>query len=77
MALKKGRKRVCIQCSEGMANWLKMSANELGISISKLCKWLIKKNIKIIQQWNTQEELDRLIQIARTPWIIDDDDDEE
>lgn len=77
MALKKGKKRVCIQCSEAMANWLKTSSNELGISISSFCKWLIKKNIKTMQQWKTQEELDRLIKIARTPIWIDDEDDED
>lgn len=77
MAIKKGKKRVCIQVSDKMHKWLTDSANELEISISSFCKWMIKKNIKTMQSWKTQEDLDRLIKIARTPWIIDDEEEED
>lgn len=74
--VKKGKKRVCIQVSEKMHRWLKESSEELGVSISNFCKKLIKQNVKMISQWTTQEELDMLIKIARTPWIKEPEDDE-
>ena len=73
MAVAKNKTRVIFTCPIKQAKWLEETAKECGISTSKLIRWLIEKNIKNIQQWSTQEELDTLIKIARTPWIKNED----
>lgn len=76
MAVKKGKTRIIFTLPIRQAEWLKNCADEMEISISKLIRWLIEKNIKNIQQWSTQEELETLIKIAKTKWIIEPEEDD-
>lgn len=77
MATAKNKTRIIFTLSKRQANWLKERAEEIGITKSKLIRWLIEKNIENIQQWSTPEEMEALIRIARTKWIKNDWDDEE
>lgn len=80
MAIRKGKTRIIFTLSVKQAKWLENASKEIGISKSRLIRWLIEKNVRNIQQWTTEQELDALIKIARTPWIkddlLDDEDDE-
>lgn len=67
--IKRGKTRIIFTLPNNQAEWLENCAKEIGISKSKLIRWLIDKNIKNIQQWATPEEIEALIKIARTPWI--------
>lgn len=67
--IQKGKTRIIFTCSKRQANWLENASKEIGISKSKLIRWLIEKNVQNIQQWATEQELEALIKIARTPWI--------
>lgn len=62
--------------SKKQATWLKKTAKKTNMSVSKLCKWLMDKNIAKICSFLTEEEFKELIRIARTPWIRLDDDNE-
>lgn len=77
MAVAKNKTRIIFTCSIKQKNWLENTAKECGITTSKLIRWLIEKNIQNIQNWTTQEQLETLMKIAKTPWIIDREDDED
>ena len=56
------------------AEWLKQSAKDMDISVSKLIKWLMDKNIARIQEFMSEEDWKRLQKIVKTPWIKLEDD---
>lgn len=75
--IKKNNTRVIITLTKKQADWLKKTAKKLDMSVSKLIKWLIDKNItKIINETIKGQELEELIKIAKTPWIRFNEDDE-
>lgn len=67
--IKEDNTRIIITLSKKQAKWLKDTAKKTHMSVSKLCKWLMDKNISRIAQMMTEEELKTMIKIARTPWI--------
>lgn len=76
MAVKKGNTRIIITVSEKQADWLRKTASKTNMSVSKLIKWLMDKNIARLASWMTDEEFKTLRKIAKTPWIkLDNEDD--
>lgn len=75
--IKKGKTRIIFTLPQSQANWLEMTAKEIGISKSRLIRWLIDKNVRNIQQWTTPEEQEALIKIVRTKWIAEPDEDDD
>ena len=75
--IKKSNTRVIITLSKKQAEWLKKTSKKLNMSVSKLIKWLIDKNItRILNETIKGQELEELIKIAKTPWIRFNEDDE-
>lgn len=75
--IKDTNERIRITLSKQQVKWLRTNAKKLGMSLSKFVKFLIDKNIAKIANQMTQEELEYIIKIARTPWIKFYDEDEE
>lgn len=73
MAVAKNKTRIIFTCTKNQAKWLQEVAEETGITVSKLIRWLIEKNIQNIQQWATPQELETLTRILRTKWIKEPD----
>lgn len=69
--------RLTITLTKKQIEWLKRTAKKLKISVSELVSFLINKNVSLmIRNFTTDEELDRLYKIAKTPlWINLDDED--
>ena len=61
--------------SKEQADWLEKTAKKMHMSKSKLCKWLMDKNIAKLGSFLTEQEWKELVKIARTPWIrfVDED----
>ena len=74
--IKKENTRVIITLSKKQADWLKKTAKKTNMSVSKLIKWLMDKNIAKLASWLTEEEFKTLRKIAQTPWIRFDEEDE-
>lgn len=74
--VKKDNTRVIITLSKKQAEWLKKTAKKTNMSVSKLIKWLMDKNIARLASWLTEEEFKTLRKIAKTPWIKLDEEDE-
>lgn len=78
MAVKDTNTRMIITISKKQNEWLEKTAKKLKISKSKLIKWLMDKNIARIATFMTEEDMKKLIIIAKTPWInLDDNEIEE
>lgn len=69
MAVKNTNTRVIITLSKKQNEWLEKTGKRLKLSKSKLIKWLMDKNITRISTFLTEEDMKKLIIIAKTPWI--------
>ena len=68
--------RITITLSRKQIRWIEKTAKDLGMTKSKLIKWLLDKNIsKILNAMYEAEEIDKIRKIAKTPWIKFDDED--
>lgn len=61
--------RRMITLSKAQDKWLSTTAKKLKMSYSKFIKFLIDKNISHLISKLPREELDKLIKIAKTPWL--------
>lgn len=61
--------RRMITLSKAQDKWLYTTAKKLKMSYSKFIKFLIDKNISHLISKLPKEELDKLIKIAKTPWL--------
>lgn len=69
--------RLTITLTKKQVKWLNDNAKKLGITTSKFIKFLIDKNLaSAARRLMTEEQLEMLIKIAKTPWIKFDDEDE-
>ena len=69
--IKNDNVRLQITFSKKQAQWLEKTSKKLGIEKSKLVRWLISKNIGNLLSTFETKDLQDLIKIAKTPWIID------
>lgn len=67
--VKETNTRIIITVSKDQAAWLKKTAKKMKMSISRLCKWLMDKNIAKLASFLTKKEWEELKRIAKTPWI--------
>lgn len=58
-----------ITLSKAQDKWLSTTAKKLKMSYSKFIKFLIDKNISHLISKLPREDLDKLIKIAKTPWL--------
>lgn len=58
-----------ITLSKKQVAWLTETSIKLGISKSKLIKYLIDKNIKRMNESFTPEQMEWMIKIAKTKWL--------
>lgn len=77
MAVKKGNVRLSVTFSEQQAKWIQKNAKKLGMTTSRFIKFLMDKNIGKFVSVLPQEQIDRLIEIIRTPWLDFDEDEDE
>ena len=69
--VKNKNERLTITLTKTQVKWLKTTAKRLDITVSKLIKWLIDKNIAKFASYMPREQLEMLIEIAKTPWLVD------
>ena len=69
--VKSKNERLTITLTKAQVKWLKTTAKRLDITVSKLIKWLIDKNIAKFASYMPREQLEMLIEIAKTPWVVD------
>ena len=75
--IKPENERLMITLSKKQVKWLNDSAKKLGMTTSKFIKWLIDKNVaSMARKLMTEEQLQELIRILKTPWINFDEEDE-
>lgn len=75
--IKKGNQRFSITMSNEQVKWLDKCAKTMKCSRSKAIRWLISKNAVSLaaQSIMSEDELQELIRIAKTPWVDDEVDD--
>lgn len=61
--------RILITVSKAQDEWLKKTSKKLHISISKLVKYLISRNIDAICNRLTDQDIDYLVKIAHYDWL--------
>lgn len=73
MAVKKGNTRLIFTCTEKQAIYLKNLANQMDISVGELLRFFIRTSTSRFIKMLPEQDLERIYQIAKTPWLKDDD----
>ena len=74
MSVRNDKTRIIFTLSKKQNKWLEGMSKKLKISKSRLIRLMLSKNIGNFLSLLPEEQLQKIIQIAKTPWIEDEDD---
>lgn len=76
MAVKDTNERIIITFTKKQATWLRETANKMHWTTSRLVRQLLNTNTTKLANFLTEEEFKKLREIAKVPWVFDEEIDE-
>lgn len=72
--ISKDNVNIKITISKRQLKWLNEASKRIHLTKSKLIKWMLAKNIANLLNKFSDEDINYLTKIAKTPWLEEDDD---
>lgn len=67
--IKESNERISITLTKKQINWIRTQANRLDMRPSTFIKWLIDKNIAKLIARLPEDDLEKLIKLAKVKWL--------
>ncbi len=73
--IKSTNERISLTLTKKQVDWIRTQAKRLDMSPSRFIKWMLDRNLSKLINRLPEEDLQRLIKLAKVKWLDFDDED--